>query len=74
MALRSYSVLDILLPTINIMMQECSQALEICKFLWSLSFGCVSNMLLVLSIIFHCHHYIWDGVVCVQLDRFSLGD
>ena len=31
MALRSYSVLDILLPPIIIIMQECSQALKSCK-------------------------------------------
>ena len=39
--------------------QECSQALKICKCLWSLSCGCVVNMLLVLSISFHFHYYIW---------------
>ena len=59
----SYSVLDILLPTIIIIMQECSQALKICKCLRSLSRGGVSNMLLVLSITFHCHYYIW-GCMC----------
>ena len=63
MALRSYSVLDILLPTIIIIIQECSQALKICKCLWSLSCGGVSNMLLVLSITFHCHNYKW-GCMC----------
>ena len=57
MALR---YLDILLPTIIIIMQECLQALKICKCLWSLSCGGVSNMLLILSITFHCHYYIWD--------------
>ena len=62
MALRSYSVLDILLPTIIIITQECSQALKICKCLWSLSYGCVSNMMLVLSITFP-FHYIW-GCMC----------
>ena len=72
MALRSYSVLYILLPTIIILIQECSQALEICKCLWSLSCGGVPNMLLVLPITFH-FHYIY-GVVCVQLAHFSLGD
>ena len=56
MALSLYSVLDILLSTIMIMIQGCSQALKICKCLWSLSCGCVSNMLLVLSIAFHCHY------------------
>ena len=61
MALSSYSVLDILLPTIIIIMQECPQELKICKSLWSLSWG-VSNMMLVLSITFHCH-YIW-GCMC----------
>ena len=63
MALRSYSVLYILLPTIIIIIQECSQALELCKCLWSLSCGGVPNMLLVLSIIFHFHWYIW-GCIC----------
>ena len=52
MAVRSYSLLDILLPTIIIIMQECSQALSTCKCLWTLSCGGVSNMLLVLSITF----------------------
>ena len=52
MALRLYSVLDILLPPIIIIMQECSQALKTCKRLQSLSCGGVSNMLLVLSITF----------------------
>ena len=69
MALRSYSVLDILLPTIISIMQECSQALNICKCLWSLSCGGVSNMLLFLSITFAITLY---GVVCVQ--HSSLGD
>ena len=45
MALRSYSVFDILLPTIIIIIQECSQALKICKCTWSLSCGVVLNML-----------------------------
>ena len=31
MTLRSYSVLDILLPPIIIMIQDCSQALSTCK-------------------------------------------
>ena len=53
--LRSYSVLYILLPTIIIIIQECSQALEICKCLWRLSCGGVPNMRLVLSITFHFH-------------------
>ena len=63
MVLRSYSALYILLPTIIIIIQECSQALEICKCLWSLSCGGVPNMLLVLSITFHFHEYIW-GCMC----------
>ena len=73
MALRSYSVLYILLPTISIIIQECSQAFEICKCLWSLSCGGVPNMLLVLTITFHFHEYIY-GIACVQLAHFSLGD
>ena len=52
-------------------MQACSQALKICKCLWSLSCGGMSNMLLVLSITFVITIY---GVVCVQLAHFSLGD
>ena len=63
MALRSYSVLYILLPTIIIIIQECSQTLEMCKSLWSLSCGGMPNMLLVLSITFHFHVYIW-GCMC----------
>ena len=71
MALRSYSVLDILLPTIIIIMQEWSQALKIYKCLWSLSYGGVSNILLVLLITIFITIY---GVVCVQLAYFSLSD
>ena len=52
-----------LLPTIIIIIQECSQALEIYKCLLSLSCGGVPNMLLVLSITFHFHQYIW-GCMC----------
>ena len=52
------------------MRQECSQALEICKCLWSLSCGGVSNMMLVLSITFHCHCYI-RGCMC-STDPFQL--
>ena len=63
MALRSYSVLDILLPPILIMMQDCSQALSTCKCLWSLSCGGVFNMLLLLSITFHYYYNIW-GCMC----------
>ena len=63
MALRSYSALDILLPTIIITIQECSQALKTCKCLWSLSCAGVPNMLLVLSITFHFHWYTW-GCMC----------
>ena len=59
MALRSYSVLDILLPTIIIMMQDYSQALSTCKCLQSLSCGGMSNMLLVLSITFYFHYNVW---------------
>ena len=63
MALRSYSVLDIILSTIIIMRQECSQTLKICKCVWSLSCGGVSNMMLVLSITFYCHYDI-SGCIC----------
>ena len=45
---------------IIVIMQECSQVLKICKRLWSLSCGGVPNMLLVLSITFHCHFNIWS--------------
>ena len=44
-------------------MQDCSEALKMCKCLWSLSCGGVSNLLLVLLITFHCHYYIW-GCMC----------
>ena len=71
MALRSYSVLDILLPPITIIIQECSQALKTCKRLSSLSCGGVFNMLLVLSITFDIKIY---GIVCVKLTHFSSGD
>ena len=63
MALRLYSVLDILLSTIIIIIQECSQVLKVSKCLWSLSCGGVSNMLLDLSVTFHFHYYIW-GCIC----------
>ena len=42
---------------------------DVCK--WSLSCGCLSNMLLVLSITFVITIY---RVVCVQLAHFSWGD
>ena len=45
-----------------ILIQECSQALEICKCVWSLSCGGVSNMMLILLITLHCH-YTW-GCMC----------
>ena len=51
-------------------MQECSQALKMCKCLWGLFCGGVFNMLLILSITFHCH-FIY-GIVWVQLTHFSL--
>ena len=70
MDLRSYSVLDILLPPIIIIMQDCSQALKACKRLYSLSCGGVSNMLSPLDY-FVIKIY---GVVCVQLTHFSYGD
>ena len=72
MALGSYSVLDILLPPVIIAMQDCSQALNTCKCLSSLSCWSVFNMLLVLSITFYCHYNIW-GCMCSTV-HFSLGD
>ena len=66
--IRSYSVLDILLPTIIIIMQECSLALKM--FVELILWKC-SKMLLVLSITFVTTVY---GIVCVQLAHFSLGD
>ena len=33
---------------------------KICRCLCTLSCGGVSNMLLALSVTFHCHYYIWD--------------
>ena len=41
MAFGSYSVLDILLPSIIIIMQDYSQALTTCKCLWSILWRCV---------------------------------
>ena len=38
--------------------------LKICKCWWSLTCRGVSNMLLVLSITFHCHYYI-GGCMCL---------
>ena len=67
----SYSVLDILLPTIMIIIQECSQALKMCKCLWSLSCGGVPNMRLVLSIIFHFHWYIWGCMWPISTGPFQ---
>ena len=63
MALSSYSVLNILLPPIIIIMQDCSQALNTSNCLSSLCRRGVSNMLLALSITFHCHYKIW-GCMC----------
>ena len=60
MALRSYSILDILLSSIIIITQDSSQAhINICR----VSCGGVSNMLLVLSITFYFHYNIW-GCMC----------
>ena len=56
-----------------ITMQECSRALNTCNCLWSLSCGGMPYMLIVLSITFHFHYYIYM-VVCVQLAHFRLGD
>ena len=66
MALWSYSGLDILLPRIIFILQDCSQVLNTCKCLYSLSGGSVSNVLLVPSITFHCHYYI-RGCMCSNL-------
>ena len=63
MALRSYSVLDISLPSIIVIKQDFSQALNTYKFLSSILCGGVFNMLLVLSITFHFHYNIW-GCMC----------
>ena len=55
MALKSYPVLDILLPSIIIIVQDYSQApntyINVCR----VSCGGVFNMLLVLSITFDFH-------------------
>ena len=61
MALKSYSVLDILLPSITIIRQDYSQALN--SYVCTVSCGGVVNMLLVLSITFHFHYNIW-GRMC----------
>ena len=64
MALRSYSVLEILLPSIIIIVQDYSQALNTYKC-FRVSCGGVFNMLLVLSITlyFYFHYNIW-GCMC----------
>ena len=68
MALRSYSVLNILLPSIIIIVQEYPQALNtytrrthihVCR----VPCGGVSNLLLVQSITFYFHYNIW-GCMC----------
>ena len=51
-------------------MQDCSQALKICKCLWSLSCGSVSNKLLVISIAFHCHYYVWGCIYSIGPFQF----
>ena len=64
MALRSYSVLDILLSSIIIITQDSSQALNtlnVCR----VSCGGVPNMLLVLLITFYFYYHIY-GIVRVQ--------
>ena len=58
MALRSYSVLDILLPSIINIMQNYSQALNTYIYVWRVSCGGVFDMLLVLSNTFYFHHNI----------------
>ena len=73
MALRSYSALNILPPTIIIIIQECSQALEIYVnahkvYLVEVCLTCCSSSQLPLI----CNNIY--GVVCVQLAHFSLGD
>ena len=61
MALRSYSVLYILLPSIIISIQDYSQVLN--TYVCGVSYGGVVNMLLVLSITFYFHYNIW-GWMC----------
>ena len=65
MALRSYSILDILLSSIIIIRQDSLQALN--------TYICLlSIMLLVLSITFF--FITIYGVICVQLAHLSIGD
>ena len=59
MALRLYSVWDILLPCIIIIIQACSWTLTTCR----VSCGGVVNMLLVLSITSYFHYNMW-GCMC----------
>ena len=62
MALRSYSVLDILLPSIIIIVRDNSQAwihINVCR----VSCGCVFNMLLVQSVSFYFNYNIC-GCMC----------
>ena len=62
MALRSYSVLDILLPSIIIICKTAHKDwihINVCR----VSCGGVFNILLVLSIIFYFHYNIW-GCMC----------
>ena len=62
MALRLYSVWDILLPSIIIIIQDCSWTwphVNVCR----VSCGGVVNMLLVLSITSYFHYNIW-GCMC----------
>ena len=63
MALRSYSALDISLPSVIIIMQDCSQTLNIYINVCRVSCGGVLNMLLVLSITFNFYYKLW-GCLC----------
>ena len=62
MALRSYSVLDLLLPPLSSLCKTTVRHwihINVCR----VSCGCVFNILLVLSITFNCHYNIW-GCMC----------
>ena len=72
MALRSYSILDILLSSIIIITQDSSQALNTYKCLWSILWRCVWHAASPIDyLLFFITIY---GVVYVQLAHLSIGD
>ena len=58
MAFRSYSVLNILLPSIIIIVQDYSQALNTYEYLWGISWRCVKHAASPVDFLFILLQYI----------------